>query len=381
MKTKNWVFVLVFMVVLISVFPLNAVGKTFPIGAFFAMTGSGAHIGRVMSQGATAAVDEINAAGGVEGYNLKLIITDFKNVDVNLAVTGVRKMISVDKIPAVLASYSPPTLACQPICQRAKVVMINGGGYSPKLIDKPYLHTIRLAQHQMVPSMLKFLWEMNIRKLGIVYVSDPSAILPVENYIKPIWKEWGGEIVADEPHQTGITDLSPYYARIKAGGPDAIINYSTGESIAYGVKQAREMGMDVPIVVSDWMENYQTITGAMSNNVYNVVDFFDSNNKDPYTQQFVKNYESKFDDKVDFFAANYYDAVMIITELIKRVKAKGGDPMDGGQLEEAIWDNPSFKSVFGGNLLLNKDGSVTKQMVIFRVVDGKQEIAKKMSGE
>lgn len=377
MKMQRGFIFIVATAVLISVFPLSAIGKTFPVGSFFAMTGSGAHIGRAMSQGAITAVDQLNAAGGVEGYDFKLIITDFKNVDVNLAVTGVRKMISIDKIPAVLASYSPPTLACQPICERAKVVMINGGGYSPKLINKPYLHTIRLAQNQMVPSMLKFLWDMNVRKLGLVYVSDPSAIVPIEDFIKPIWTKWGGKIVADEPHQTGITDLSPYYARIKAGTPDAIINYSTGESIAYGVKQAREMGMDVPVVVSDWMENYQTITGPTSNNVYNVVDFFDRNSEDPYTQKFVKDYESKFTDQVDFFAANYYDGIMIFAELIKRVTAKGGNPMDGGQLESAIWDDPSFKSVFGGKIILKKDGSVAKQMVIFKVVDGKQQIAKK----
>ena len=105
MKTKSLVIFFIAAFVLVTIFPLNAIGKTktFPVGAFLAMTGSGAHIGRVMSQGAITAVDQLNAGGGVEGYNFKLIITDFKNVDVNLAVTGVRKMISIDKIPAVLA--------------------------------------------------------------------------------------------------------------------------------------------------------------------------------------------------------------------------------------------------------------------------------------
>ena len=358
-----------------------AFGKTFPVGAFLPMTGSGAHIGRVMSQGAQTAVDQINSEGGVKGYNFKFIITDFKNVDVNLAVTGVRKMISVDKIPVVLASYSPTTLACQAICARAHVVMVNGGAYSPKLVNKPYLHTIRLAQHQLVPAMLKFLWDKGVRRLAFLYVSDPSAIVPIEKYIKPMWKKWGGKIVADEPHQTGITDLTPFLARIKAGKPDAIIDYSTGESIAYGIKQAREMGMNVPMVVSDWMANYQTITGKTSNKVFNVVDFFDANNPDPYTQKFVKLYQKKWKDPVDFFAANYYDGVMIFAELIKRVSAKGGDPMNGELLEKAIWENPAFKSVYGGELVLKKDGSVAKQMVIFEIVNGKQTIAKKIAGK
>ena len=308
-----------------------------------------------MSQGAQTAVDQINDEGGIKGYNFKFIITDFKNVDVNLAVTGVRKMISVDNIPVVLASYSPTTLACQPVCARAHVVMVNGGAYSPKLVNKPYLHTIRLAQHQLVPAMLKFLWDKGVRRLAFLYVSDPSAIVPVEKYIKPLWKKWGGEIVADEPHQTGITDLTPFLARIKAGNPDAIIDYSTGESIAYGIKQAREMGMNVPIVVSDWMANYQTITGETSNKVFNVVDFFDADNPDPYTQKFVKLYQKKWKDPVDFFAANYYDGVMIFAELIKRVSAKGKDPMDGEQLENAIWvKTRPLRAYTAGNWFLKK---------------------------
>jgi branched-chain amino acid transport system substrate-binding protein len=352
--------------------------KTFPIGSFFAMTGAGAPVGRAQSQGALIAIDQINAAGGVAGYNFDLIITDFKNTDVNLAVTGVRKMISVDKIPAVLASYSAPTLATQPICEKAKVLMLNGGAYSPKLVGKPYLYTIRLAAHQIVPALLKFLWERDVRRLGLLYISDPSGIMPVEEYIKPIWTKMGGAIVADEPHQSGLTDLSPSMARIKAGKPDAIISYSTGESIAFGVKQAREAGMNVPIVVVDWMKDYQTIAGTTSKNVFTAVDFLDRKSEDPYTIRFIKDYESKFKDAVDPYAANYYDAVMIIAELVKRVVAKGGDPMQGEQLEKAIWDKPSFKNVFGGNTVIKKDGSVAKQIVIFEVVGGELKVVQKV---
>lgn len=376
---KERFFKIVFALTLVfMIFPAEGIGKTFPLGSFFAMTGAGAPVGRAQSQGALTAIDQINAGGGVAGYNFELIITDFKNTDVNLAVTGIRKMISVDKIPAVLASYSAPTLACQPICEKAKVLMINGGAYSPKLIDKPYLYTIRLAAHQIVPAMLKFLWEKNVRKLGLLYISDPSGIMPVEEYIKPIWTKMGGTVVADEPHQSGLTDLSPSMARIKAGKPDAIISYSTGESIAFSVKQAREAGMNIPIVVVDWMKDYQTIAGNTSRNVFTAVDFLDRTSGDAYTQKFIKDYESKYKDPVDPYAANYYDAVMIIAELVKRVVAKGGDPMQGEQLEKAIWEDPKFKNVFGGNTIIQKDGSVAKQIVIFEVIEGELKVAQKV---
>jgi hypothetical protein len=68
------------------------------VGSLFSMTGPGAHIGQAMSRGALTGVDQVNESGGVEGYKFGLIITYFKNTDVNLAVTGLRKMISIDKI-------------------------------------------------------------------------------------------------------------------------------------------------------------------------------------------------------------------------------------------------------------------------------------------
>ena len=84
---------------------------------------------------------------------------------------------------------------------------------------------------------------------------------------------------------------------------------------------------------------------------------------------------------IDFFAANYYDAVMIFAELLKRVEAKKGKPMNGAELEKAIWENPSSKTVYGGDLRLKKDGSVAKQMVIFKIVDAKLTVAEKVAGE
>ncbi len=361
--------------------PCLTFAANFPIGGLFSMTGPGAHIGQAMSRGALTGVDQINEAGGVEGYKFALTITDFKNTDVNLAVSGIRKMISIDKIAATLTSYSPPTLAAQPICEKAHVVMFNGGAYSPKLIGKPYLHTIRLAQHQMVPPMLDFFWKQGARQLAVIYVSDPSGILPVKDYIRPLWTKMGGTIVADEPHQTGITDFAAYLARIKAGNPDIIISYTVAESMAHMVKQAREMGMNCPIVVSDWMvDAYQTITGKTSENVYNCSEFFDAKSIDPVTQHFVKGYEAKWKESPDFFAANYYDAVYhILPELIKRVVKKGGNPLNGAELEQAIWTNPAFKSVYGGEMRLLKDGSVTKPMVLLKVVNGKFTIAEKIS--
>lgn len=356
--------------------------KTFPIGGLFPMTGPQAYYGRVMSRGAQLAIDHINSAGGAEGYTFKLVITDFKNVDVNLALGGMQKMTLIDKIPVTLTSFSAITLGVQPVCAQKHVLMINGGAYSPKLANKPFLYSTKLSQNQMVPPMLRHFWEMNIRNLGVIYVSNPAGEVPAETLVQPMWTDMGGTIVSMQSHPPGLTDYTAYLEPIKAGGPDAVYDISTGQDQAYVVKAAREMGMTVPMTVPDWNDDFQRVAGKASENVYIPGDYFDRDSSDPAAQKFVKDYESRWNESPDIFAANYYEAVYyILPELIKRAVKSGGNPLDGAALEKAIWTNPSFKSIYGGEITFNRDGSSNKPMAIFKLTDGKKVVQKQVQSE
>jgi branched-chain amino acid transport system substrate-binding protein len=370
---KSVKYVLVCLVVLACCLSAaDGFAKSYPIGAFFPMTGSQAYYGRIFSHGPMTAVDQINKAGGVEGYSFDLIITDFKNVDVTLCVTGLRKMISVDKIPVVLASYTATTLGSQPICEKSKVLMLNGASYSPQLVNKPYLFSLRLSQSQTLPPMLKYFWDKGVRRLGLVYASGPMGEGPMKEVLIPLWTKWGGTIVAQEPQQMGTVDFSASLTRIRAGKPDAIVAISGGQDLGYIVKGAREIGLTCPIAVNEWAKDFQAIAGDTSKDVFMCVEYFDRTSPNPVTQEFVKAYEAQWKEDAEFFAANFYDAVKhVIPELIKRVVKNGGDPLNGEQLEKAIWIDPKFKSVYGGELTFKTDGTVDKPMVIFQVVDGK----------
>ncbi|HHC24465.1 MAG TPA: amino acid ABC transporter substrate-binding protein [Desulfobacterales bacterium] len=382
MKNFRMLFACFTVFVLSSAPSYGAEMKMFPIGALFPMTGPQAYYGRVMSRGALIGIDHINAAGGVEGYKFKLVITDFKNVDVGLALTGVQKMSVIDRIPCVLSSFSTITLGIQPVCATGRILMINGGAYSPKLSNKPYLYSTKLSQNQMVPPMLKYFWEMNVRRLGIIHIADPAGAIPAETLVRPIWTKMGGLIVATEPHLPGLTDYTPYLTRIMAGKPDAIYDISTGQDQAFIIRQAREMGMDIPVTVPDWNTDWNAIAGKTSENVYIPGDYFNRESSDPSARRFVEDYEAKWKESPDLFAANYYDAVYnIFPELIKRVLKDGGNPLSGADLEKAIWTDPSFQTIYGGKMRFNRDGSSNKPMVIFKITDGKKTVHKQVAVE
>ncbi len=105
-----------------------AAGGTLKVGMILAMTGPGAFYGQVMSRGAGLAAEQINRAGGIEGWKVELLIEDHKSGDADAAVSGGRKLMDVDKVPVILTSYSAPTLAIQPLAVEKKVLLLNGGG-------------------------------------------------------------------------------------------------------------------------------------------------------------------------------------------------------------------------------------------------------------
>ena len=344
------------------------------------MTGAGSFYGRVMSHGAMTAVDEINAAGGVEGYKLELVIEDHKSGDPKAAVAGMQKLININKVAYVLGSYSAPGVSCNPLCVEHHVLWVNGGGVSPLLINKEYLHNTRMTANTQAPFLLKYFWDKGCRKLGTLYWDDPAG-RGTEDTITPIWKDLGGTIVASEPADIGLTDYKPFLARIKAAGADCLGLWTWGNDVGYQVMQARKMGFTGLIGGIEHTADAQKIGGKYMEGYLICMDYFDPELEFAWTQKLVKAYKDKWGEDIEFYAANYYENTYLLAELIKRVVVKGGNPLDGAQLEAAIWDNPKFDSVYGGEMELRKDGTIVKPVCIFAVKEGKLSIVEKVGAE
>lgn len=350
--------------------------KSFPVGALWPMTGPFSYYGRIMSHGAMTAIDQINGAGGIKGYGLNLIITDFRKADVGLAVSGARKMISIDKVPFIVTAFSATTLGVQPIAAANKVLMINAAAGAPVLNNKPFLYNVKMHYGLLLPHSLKFMWDRGYRKLGLVVLNDPAGIVSREETIKPLWTKWGGEIVASEMNEIGEVDFSAQMARVKAAKPDWLLLLETGETQAYAIKGARDMGLTQPILATEYSEVIAPIVGKeRTSNIIVAADTFDRTTTDSKAQKFVKDYESRFGDEAETYSANFYDAIYILAELIKRVVDKGGNALDGGQLEAAIWDNPKFDTVYG-KISFKKDGTVRKSVNIYEVTQGVMKLLK-----
>ena len=350
--------------------------KTIEFGEIYALTGSGSWYGMTMKRGSTIAMDEINSSGGAGGYMLKAVTEDHKSGLTTPAQTAFRKMTSINKVPAVMSSFSAPTLSIMAMARQKKVIVFNGGASSPKLMNIPYLHNTRMLGNEIVPVTLKYLWEKGARTMATIYANQTAPISINKTAIK-YWKELGGKVVSEQRHETGATDFASEASIIKAKNPDVIGVWSTGRDVGYVIKAVRKLGLKSYICGTEHSGDMEKVTGDASEGYLYASEFFDVNSSDPWTKKFVAEFQKRFKTKPDMFSANYYELTYILKDLIDRVVKKKGDPKDGSQLEKAIWDNPKFKSIYGGYIEFRKNGTCKKPLVLFTIKDGKPAIVKK----
>ena len=344
------------------------------IGVLLAMSGQGISYGHWMSQGALLAADEINKAGGIDGRKLRIEIGDHKSGEAKAGTSEMSRLVNVYHTPAVLSSFSAPTLAAQAIAVERDVVLINGGGWSPKLINKQYLWNTRLTGDATAKAILKVGWDDGVRKICMIYRNDPSGI-DTANSAREYWKAQGGETLCEEKYDLEATNFSAQVAKIRLSRPDALVTFGYSKTNGIIIKQVRDFGVSAPIYGIDFIPDQLEIAGKAMDGYKYAVDQFDVNSTVPETARFVKAYRAFFKEEPEFYGANYYEATYLLAECMKAL-AKEGKPLTGANIDAKIREIRSFFSVYGGMMTLNLDGTVKKPMAIFQIADGAPKLVK-----
>ncbi len=358
--------------------PAKAAEDEIVIGMLLAMSGQGISYGKWMSQGALLAAEEINAAGGIDGRKIKIEIGDHKSGQAKAGVSEMSRLVNIYHTPAVLSSYSAPTLAVQPIAVERDVVLINGGGWSPKLINKEQLWNTRLTGDATAKAILKVAWEDGHRKICMIYRKDPSGI-DTANSAREYWNGLGGKVACEEKHDIETSNFSAQMAKIRAARPDALVTFSYGKTLGIQIKQARDFGVTVPLYGIEFLPENVTVAGKAIEGFKFAVDEFDVNSKEPNTAKFVKAYRAKYNEDPEFYGANYYEATYILADCMKAL-AREGKPITGENIDAKIREIRKFPSVYGGTMTLNLDGTVNKPIAVFEVRGGERHLVTRVTG-
>lgn len=355
--------------------------QPFAIGAILSMTGAAPHYGRVMSQAAQLAVDEINAAGGVAGVQLQLFIEDHRSGDAQAAVSGFNRLVSLRGAQAILSSFSGPTVAIAPLSRDREILVLNGGGVSPRMIGvSPFMFHNRSMASDLAAGIVRRARERDMRRIAQIAIKDEFGDSTIAA-TSAAAQQLGLDVTAVEQFVNNAGNIDTQIAKLRASRPDVVANWPTSPQAGLVVRRMREMGMSQPVLSMEWTPEDTRIAGRHAEGVEVVTDYFAVTDDNPWGRRFADAYKTRFGDMPDFYAANYYEAVYVIAELVRRVRAEGGDAITGAKLAAALRANPQVDSVYGGRMRFRDDGVALKRVALLRVQNGEPRFERLIDAE
>ena len=221
------------------------------IGHLTPVTGFLGPLGEFAQMGVRLAAEEINAAGGVLGRPIELVIED--SVNPQTASAKAERLIERDKVAMIIGEISSASaLAIGQVANRTRTVFINTGANSDALRGascNPFMFHIEAANSMMVLAVGNYLKSENMIKGKKWYslTADYAFGHDLFRVAKKFVTENGGEFVGEELVPTDATDFSPYLLKIRQARPDVVASNLAGNQITNFIKQYAEYGLQFPI--------------------------------------------------------------------------------------------------------------------------------------
>lgn len=300
------------------IFVLAACGSSEPIriGLAGALTDP---IGRPMNLGARLAVDEINAAGGIDGRPLELIpYNDYGDPD--SAVLVANRIYASDAAAVVGHLYSGTTLAAAPVYNGGTdpLVAISPSSSAPDVSHAgPY--TFRVCPSDLAHGAALARWvreRLGLNRGTVLYLNDEYGRGVRERFVAEFTRR-GGELLAVVPYLGDTPDVAAYMARIAAEDRSQFVIVAGNRSEAEEVlRQMRTRGMTVPLLGADGLEGIEA-AGELAEGVYETLAYLPQL-ETVANRRFVDAYRARYpsESAPNQPAAASYDAIHLLRQVI-----------------------------------------------------------------
>jgi branched-chain amino acid transport system substrate-binding protein len=341
------------------------------IGHYASLTGKDAAFGVATRKGILLAVEEINARGGVLGRPLEYHVEDVQSKQGESA-TAVKKLISRDKVVAILGGNpSANSLEAGPVCQNARIPMMAISSTNPKVTEiGDYIFRICFIDPFQGAVLAKFAREsLHAQRVALLTSVNSPYSVGLSSVMRERFTALGGAIVAEQRHNEGDKDFRAQLTAIKAAKPDVIAATGFYSEAALICKQARDLGLDIPIIGGDGWEAPQLVElgGAAVEGTY-YCTYFSADNQEPVVQAFVKRYQARWNqEKPEGVSALGYDAMYLIADAMKRAGV-----ISGPKLRDAIAATKDFAGVTG-QTTIDEHRNSAKTAVMLAVRHGRSE--------
>jgi len=344
---KSWIAFLTMVLCTVFIGPGWAAHK---IGFVASITGPASFLGEPQKNTALMLQEWINAAGGIKGVPIEIMIEDSKGMEAD-AVLATKKLIEKDHVLVVIGSSTTgESMAMVPICEGAETPMISMAAalsiVTPEDETKrmeasatPWLEVPKKQRHlifKVAPpdasAVEKIYIYCQAKKINKVAIITVSAGFGVEGrrQLKRLAPKYGIEIVADELYGPRDTDMTVQLTKIKASPAQAVINWSVGPTQVIVTKNWNDLGMrgKIPLIQSHGFgskSNIKLAAGAAEGVITPLGRVLYAEKVDPKNPQkevilkYKTEYEKRYKSDVSTFGGHAYDAIMMVVDALKAV--------------------------------------------------------------
>jgi branched-chain amino acid transport system substrate-binding protein len=303
---------------------------TIKVGAILAVTGPASFLGSPEAKTLEMMVADINAKGGIGGKKVVLIIKD-SGASSEKAISFAKQLIEEEKVLAIIGpSTSGETMAIKALAEESKTPLLSCA--AAEVIVNPvasYVFKTPQKDSQAVIRIFQQMKKMGISKIGVLS-SNTGFGKAGKDQIEKLAAEHGIQIVVSEVYDSKATDLTAEVTKIKAANVQAIVNWSIEPAQAIVIKNARQLGLTIPIFQSHGFGNigYVKAAGVAAEGVIFpagrllIADQLPASNPQKSVLVSYKNeYEAKYKEDVSTFGGHAYDAMLLLSDAVK----KGGN--------------------------------------------------------
>ncbi len=359
---------------------VQAAEETFKIGSIGPMTGSAAVYGNAVMNSIQIAVDEINEAGGVNGYQLEFNPQDDEN-DAEKTVNAYNTLKDWGMQMLLGTVTSAPCIAVEAEAMNDNMFLLTPSATAVESISGENAFRVCFADPAQGTASAKFIGENKLaEKIAIIYDSSDVYSSGIYGAFQAEAQNQPFEVVAAEAFTAdNKTDFSVQLQKAKDAGADMVFVPFYYNEIALVLKQASDMGFAPKWFGVDGMDGILSVEGFDTSLAEGVTLLtpFSATAEDEKTQNFVTKYKELYKEVPNQFGADAYDGVYILKAALEQAEATPDmEPSELCDLLKAAMQEITFDGITGTGITWGADGEPVKEPIVVEIKDGAYEFVK-----
>lgn len=358
-------------------------GETIKIGLLAPLTGSVAEYGNAVTNGAKMYIEEVNAAGGINGKQIEIVSYDEEG-DATKAITGYNSLVDQGVTAIIGDVTTAPTVAVVAASQEDNMPMITASATAESVTCKldnkgnvtdvyPNMFRSCFIDPFQGEKMASFASEkLEAKKAAVLYNTGSDYSVGLTDAFIAKAGELGIEIVATEGYSDGAVDFQGQLTNIASKTPDVLFCPDYYQVIALVAQQAKDAGLSAPLLGGDGWDAVLSVVSdpSLLEGAY-YCSGYSSQDTTEAVQTFLTNYQEKYSSEPNMFSAQGYDAAMILLSAVEKAEAAGLEAASD-EYKQAVIDAMSATDMecVTGHVTYNEYNNPEKTAVIINIKDG-----------